>query len=67
MAGPAVLLSFIFAGFTSIFAALSYCELASIIPIAGSTYTYAYVTIGEIIGKSFFLLMTSICYLFIVH
>ncbi|MGN6475133.1 MAG: APC family permease [Mycobacteriales bacterium] len=47
-AGPAVLLSFIIGGVVSLLAALCYAELASSVPTAGSAYTYAYATIGEI-------------------
>jgi APA family basic amino acid/polyamine antiporter len=47
-AGPAVFLSFVFAGVASVFAALCYAEMASMIPIAGSAYTYAYATMGEL-------------------
>jgi len=47
-AGPAVTLSFIVAGLTCAFAGLCYAEFASLIPIAGSAYTYAYSTLGEI-------------------
>jgi basic amino acid/polyamine antiporter, APA family len=47
-AGPAVVLSFILAGIASIFAALCYSEFASLVPIAGSAYTYGYATLGEI-------------------
>jgi APA family basic amino acid/polyamine antiporter len=46
-AGPAVTLSFILAALTCSFAGLCYAEFASLIPIAGSAYTYAYATIGE--------------------
>ena len=46
-AGPALTLSFIIAGFACVFAALCYAEFASMAPVAGSAYTYAYVTIGE--------------------
>jgi APA family basic amino acid/polyamine antiporter len=46
-AGPAVTLSFILAGLTCSFAGLCYAEFASLIPIAGSAYTYAYATLGE--------------------
>ncbi|KAI8141508.1 amino acid permease-domain-containing protein [Fennellomyces sp. T-0311] len=49
-AGPAVTVSFIVAAFASGFAALSYSELASMIPVSGSAYTYAYATMGEFIG-----------------
>jgi APA family basic amino acid/polyamine antiporter len=47
-AGPAVVLSFIICGIGSGFAGLCYAEFASLIPIAGSAYTYAYATLGEI-------------------
>jgi APA family basic amino acid/polyamine antiporter len=47
-AGPGVVLSFLLVAFACGFAALCYAELASMIPIAGSTYTYAYATLGEI-------------------
>lgn len=46
-AGPAVLLSFMLAGVACLFTALSYAELASLMPVAGSAYTYAYVSLGE--------------------
>jgi APA family basic amino acid/polyamine antiporter len=48
--GPAIVLSFILAGVTCIFSALSYAELASTIPVSGSAYTYAYATMGELIA-----------------
>lgn len=47
-AGPAVMLSFLIAGVVALLAALCYAELASAVPTAGSSYTYAYSTIGEI-------------------
>jgi len=47
-AGPAIVLSFIFAGIGCLFAGLCYAEFASLIPIAGSAYTYAYATLGEL-------------------
>src|ERR1051325_3729473 len=47
-AGPAVILSFMLAGVASIFAALCYSEFASLVPMAGSAYTYGYATLGEI-------------------
>ena len=47
-AGPAIVLSFIFAGIGCFFAGLCYAEFASLIPVAGSAYTYAYATLGEI-------------------
>ena len=46
-AGPAVTISFMLAGLTCAFAGLCYAEFASLIPIAGSAYTYAYATLGE--------------------
>ncbi|HYK56637.1 MAG TPA: amino acid permease, partial [Flavisolibacter sp.] len=49
-AGPAVVLSFILAGVACAFAGLCYSEFASMIPIAGSAYTYAYATMGEFIA-----------------
>src|SRR2546425_4548012 len=48
--GPAVVLSFTLAGVASIFAALCYSEFASLVPMAGSAYTYGYATVGELIG-----------------
>ena len=47
-AGPAIVLSFAIAGVVSMLAALCYAELAAAVPTAGSSYTYAYTTIGEI-------------------
>ncbi|OFZ79534.1 MAG: amino acid permease [Bdellovibrionales bacterium RIFOXYD1_FULL_53_11] len=47
-AGPAIVLSFIISGFACAFAGLCYAEFASMIPIAGSAYTYAYATLGEL-------------------
>src|SRR5271156_5966934 len=49
-AGPAIALSFVVAGITCAFAALCYAEFASIIPIAGSAYTYGYATLGELVA-----------------
>jgi APA family basic amino acid/polyamine antiporter len=49
-AGPAVTISFIVAAVGCAFAGLCYAEFASIIPIAGSAYTYAYATMGEIVA-----------------
>lgn len=49
-AGPAVILSFLIAGAGCTFAALCYSELASMIPVAGSAYTYSYVTMGELVA-----------------
>src|ERR1051325_152535 len=47
-AGPAVSLSFMLAGVASIFSALCYSEFASLVPMAGSAYTYGYATLGEL-------------------
>ena len=47
-AGPAIVLSFVFAGIGCVFAGLCYSEFASLIPIAGSAYTYGYATLGEL-------------------
>jgi basic amino acid/polyamine antiporter, APA family len=47
-AGPAIILSFVLAGIGCAFAGLCYAEFASLIPIAGSAYTYGYATLGEI-------------------
>ena len=49
-AGPAVVLSFVLAGFGCLFAGLCYAEFASMIPIAGSAYTYGYATLGELVA-----------------
>jgi APA family basic amino acid/polyamine antiporter len=49
-AGPAIVLSFIIAGLGCLFAGLCYAEFASMIPIAGSAYTYGYATLGEFIA-----------------
>ena len=49
-AGPAIVLSFILAGLGCLFAGLCYAEFASMIPIAGSAYTYGYATLGEFIA-----------------
>jgi len=46
-AGPAIVLSFVISGISCLFAALCYAEFASMIPIAGSAYTYSYATLGE--------------------
>src|SRR4030095_6753329 len=47
-AGAATMLSFVLAGFACAFAALCYAEFASMVPVAGSAYTYAYATLGEL-------------------
>ncbi len=49
-AGPAVVLSFVLAGVASVFAALCYAEFASLVPMAGSAYTYGYATLGEFVA-----------------
>src|SRR5450755_5094754 len=49
-AGPAVTLSFIVAAIGCTFAGICYAEFAAMIPIAGSAYTYSYVTMGELIA-----------------
>src|SRR5215469_5463796 len=47
-AGPAIAMSFLLVAIACSFAALCYAELASMIPVAGSTYSYAYAALGEI-------------------
>jgi basic amino acid/polyamine antiporter, APA family len=47
VAGPALMLSYVVAGLTCVFAALCYAEFAAMVPVAGSAYTYAYATLGE--------------------
>ncbi len=49
-AGPAIVLSFVLAGLACAFAGLCYAEFASMIPVAGSAYTYAYATLGEFVA-----------------
>src|ERR1700741_3952608 len=49
-AGPAIMLSYLAAGLACAFAALCYAGFAPMIPIAGSAYTYAYATLGEVIA-----------------
>jgi len=49
-AGPAIAISFVIAGCACAFAALCYAELASMIPVSGSAYTYSYATLGEFIA-----------------
>src|SRR3954471_24532785 len=46
--GPALTLSFVVAGAACVFAALCYAEFASMVPVAGPAYTYAYATLGEL-------------------
>jgi APA family basic amino acid/polyamine antiporter len=47
-AGPALTMSFVTAGIACVFAAFCYAEFASMVPVAGSAYTYAYATLGEL-------------------
>lgn len=49
-AGPGLMLSFVLAAVTCAFVCLSYSELASFLPVAGSSYTYAYASLGEVFG-----------------
>ena len=49
-AGPAIVLSFVISGLGCLFAGLCYAEFASMLPIAGSAYTYAYATLGEFVA-----------------
>lgn len=49
-AGPAIVLSFVISGLACAFAGLCYAEFASMIPIAGSAYTYSYATLGEFLA-----------------
>lgn len=47
-AGPAITISFVIAGLACAFAGLCYAEMASVLPVSGSAYTYAYASLGEI-------------------
>src|ERR1700751_302041 len=49
-AGPAIIISYIIAGIGCVFAGLCYAEFASMLPMAGSAYTYGYSTMGEIVA-----------------
>lgn len=49
-AGPGMMVSFIIAGFVCAFAALCYAEMASMVPVSGSAYTYSYAVMGELIA-----------------
>ena len=49
-AGPGMMISFIIAGFVCAFAALCYAEMASMVPVSGSAYTYSYAVMGELIA-----------------
>src|ERR1043165_7794002 len=48
VAGPALMMSYVVAGITCVFAALCYAGFASMVPMAGSAYTYAYATLGDL-------------------
>ncbi len=65
LAGPAVIVSFAVAGAVCAFAALSYAEMATLMPHAGSAYSYSYATLGElvawVIGWSLILEYTLVC------
>jgi APA family basic amino acid/polyamine antiporter len=65
MAGPAVILSFVVAGIVCAAAALAYAEMATMMPMAGSAYTYTYVALGEllawIVGWTLILEYTVVC------
>ena len=50
VAGPGVVLGFLLSGIACVFVALCYAEFASMVPVAGSAYTYAYATLGEIVA-----------------
>ncbi|MEV4255768.1 amino acid permease [Spirillospora sp. NPDC049652] len=50
LVGPAIVLSFVLAAVTALFSALSYAELAGTIPVSGSSYSYTYATMGELIA-----------------
>jgi basic amino acid/polyamine antiporter, APA family len=50
LAGPAVVLGFVLAAVTALFSALSYAELAGTIPVSGSSYSYTYATMGELVA-----------------
>ena len=49
-AGPAVLISFVIAGIAAGLSAICYAEMASAVPVSGSTYSYAYTTMGEVVA-----------------
>jgi APA family basic amino acid/polyamine antiporter len=49
-AGPAIMLSFVLAGAICALAAICYSEFASMVPVAGSAYTFSYVTLGELVA-----------------
>src|SRR4029453_18565101 len=47
LAGPAIWISFVSAGLAALFSAVSYAEMAGLVPVAGSSYSYSYATMGE--------------------
>ncbi len=49
-AGPAIVLSFVFAGIACAFAGLCYAEFAALLPVSGSAYSYSYATLGEVVA-----------------
>src|SRR5450432_4371316 len=49
-AGPAIMISFVITGLLCTFVALCYAELASVLPVSGSAYSYSYVSMGEIVA-----------------
>lgn len=65
LAGPGVILSFVIAGIVCVCAALAYAEMSTMMPVAGSAYTYSYVVLGEIlawvVGWSLILEYTVVC------
>jgi APA family basic amino acid/polyamine antiporter len=65
LAGPAVMLSFVIAGIVCACAALAYAEMATMMPMAGSAYTYSYVVLGEllawVVGWALILEYTVVC------
>ena len=65
LAGPAVMLSFMLAGAVCVCAALAYAEMATMIPVSGSAYTYSYAVMGEgtawVVGWSLILEYTVVC------
>src|SRR5688572_32779380 len=65
LAGPGVVLSFVIAGIVCACAALAYAEMATMMPMAGSAYTYSYVALGElaawIVGWALILEYTVVC------
>lgn len=49
-AGPSIMLSFVVGGIACAFVGLCYSELAALLPVSGSTYTYTYATLGELVA-----------------